>query len=93
MYLRSQVLVPPGGSMRPIECSSIDAVVGQQLLHLGEELDVVGDADMLEHADRDDAVVAAGLLAVVEQLEAHPVGDAALERAPAARRRAAPWRA
>ena len=38
---------------------------------------------MLEHADRDDAVVAARLLAVVEQLEAHAVGHAALERAPA----------
>ena len=32
------------------------------------------DADMLEHADRDDAVEAAGLLAVVAQLEADAVG-------------------
>ena len=60
-----------------------DAVVLQQLLHLAEVLDVVGDADMLEHADRDDAVVAVGLLAIVEQLEAHPVGEAALQRAAA----------
>ena len=38
---------------------------------------------MLEHADRDDAVVAARLLAVVEQLEAHAVGHAALQGAAA----------
>ena len=56
-----------------------DAVVGQKLLHLGEVFDVVRRADMLEHADRDDAIVAAVLLAIVEQLEAHPVGDAAFQ--------------
>ena len=38
---------------------------------------------MLEHADRDDAVVAARLLAVVEQLEAHAVGHAAFQGAAA----------
>ena len=38
---------------------------------------------MLEHADRDDAVVAARLLAIVEQLEAHAVGHAAFQGAAA----------
>ena len=35
-----------------------DAVVGHQRVHLGEELAVVVHADVLEHADRDDAVEA-----------------------------------
>src|SRR5216684_590786 len=43
----------------------------------------MGDADMLEHADRNDAVVPAGFPAIVEQLEAHLVGNAAFERAAA----------
>ena len=54
-----------------------DAVIGQQLFDLLEEGRVVDDADMLEHADRDDAVEApAGQLAIIDQLEFHPVGDA-----------------
>ena len=48
-----------------------DAVLGQQLAHLAEEGGVVVDADVLEHADRDDAVELAVDLAVVLQLEAH----------------------
>src|SRR5262249_33477080 len=51
-----------------------DSVVGQQLLHLAEERAVVARADMLEHADRDDAVVAAGLLAIVAGGEARALG-------------------
>ena len=41
------------------------------------------DADVLEHADRDDAVVFRRLQAIVEQLEAHAVGQAAFECAAA----------
>src|SRR5262245_10970215 len=53
-----------------------DAVVGQQIAHLVEELAVVVDADMLEHADRDDAVELAGLLAIVAQVEPDAVAEA-----------------
>ena len=53
-----------------------DSVVGQQLLHFGEELPVVRRAHMLEHAHRDDAVEGARLLAVVAQMEAHPIAQA-----------------
>ena len=48
-------------------------VVLEQIVDLGEELAVVADADVLEHADRDDAVVAVVVLAVVAQFEAHAV--------------------
>ena len=46
----------------------------------------MGDADVFEHADRDDAVVVVGFLAIIEQLEAHAVGKAVLERAPTGHR-------
>ena len=46
----------------------------QQRLHLGEKRGVMVDADMLEHADRDDAVVVPALLAVIAQMKAHAVG-------------------
>ena len=52
------------------------AVLGQQLLYLVEEGPVLRHADMLEHADRDDAVVTPGFLAVIQQLEAHAVSKA-----------------
>jgi hypothetical protein len=46
-----------------------DAVVGEQVANLAEEGVVVVDPDMLEHADRDDPVKAAGLVAIVLELE------------------------
>ncbi len=49
------------------------AVVLHQRVHLGEELAVVMHADVLEHADRDDAVEAFGHLAIVLQAEANTV--------------------
>ena len=39
-------------------------------------------ADVLEHADRDDAVKGAGLLAVIAQVEAHAACEARLFGAP-----------
>ena len=57
-----------------------DAVLAQQIVHLGEELRVVVDADVLEHADRYDAVELLPYLAVVAQLEAYPVGQPRLAR-------------
>ena len=60
------------------------AVLGQQVADRAEELLVLEHADMLEHADRDDPVEAAGLLAIVAQLEPHPVGQPAAPRALAA---------
>ena len=53
-----------------------DAVVVEERVDPGEELRVVADADVLEHADRDDAVEAVLHLAVVLQVEAHAVGEA-----------------
>ena len=47
------------------------AIVVQQVAHLAEEGGVVIDADVLEHADRDDAIEPAFDLAVVLELEAH----------------------
>src|SRR6185437_5133157 len=51
--------------------------------HLAEELDVVGGAHMLEHADRNDAIVLVGLLTIIEELEPHTIGEAAFQRAAA----------
>ena len=47
-----------------------DAVVAQQLGELAEEHPIVGQADVLEHADRNDPVEAAALLPVVAKREA-----------------------
>ena len=49
--------------------------------HLVEEFAVMADADMLEHADRDDAVEAALDLAVVHELELRPAAQARPARA------------
>ena len=48
----------------------------EQIAHLAEVGGVVVDADVLEHADRDDAIEAALDLAVVLELEAHGAGEA-----------------
>ena len=50
-----------------------DAVGLQQRRAFVEEGAVVVDADMLEHADRDDAVEALGKVAIVPELEMHVV--------------------
>ena len=47
----------------------------QQLAQFAEKHRILVDADMLEHADRDDAVVVPALLAVVAQIKPHPVGQ------------------
>ncbi|MCY1494377.1 hypothetical protein D9M68_282430 [compost metagenome] len=55
-----------------------DAFRRQQLLHLVEEISVIADADMLEHADGDDAVELPVLKgAVVLQFEADTIGKPA----------------
>ena len=46
-----------------------DAVVGEKLCALAEEGVVKADADMLEHADRHDAVEAALDIAIIHQPE------------------------
>src|SRR5712671_3670018 len=46
-----------------------DAVVGENAGAFLEESIIEADADMLEHADRDDTVEGAGYVAVVERLE------------------------
>ena len=46
-----------------------DTIRGEQFIDLGEKLAVVRDADMLEHANRDDAVEFLREMPVVQQLE------------------------
>ena len=53
-----------------------DAVRLQQRRAFVEEGAVVVDADMLEHADRDDAVEALGQVAIVPDLEMHAILEA-----------------
>ena len=50
-----------------------EAIVLEQRVHLGEELAVMVHANMLEHANRHDAVEAALKLAVVDKLEADAI--------------------
>ena len=66
----------PGGSMRPIECSSITPSSASSSFDLAEEVAIVGGADMLEHADGDDAVEGTGDVAVVAQVEADAIAEA-----------------
>src|SRR5258708_2591600 len=46
-----------------------DAVVGENAGAFRKERIIEADADMLEHADRDDTVEGAGYVAIVERLE------------------------
>ena len=48
----------------------------QQLATLGEEFLVMGMADMLEHADRDDPVERFFDMAIIDQFEPDVIGDA-----------------
>ncbi len=50
-----------------------DAVVGEQRADLAEELRIVRHADVLEHADRNDAVEFVGHGAIVAEFEADAV--------------------
>ena len=50
-----------------------EAVVLKQRIHLCEEFVIMAHADMLEHADRDNAIKASSDIAVIEQLEADTV--------------------
>ena len=61
-----------------------DAVLLEQPAHRVEEILEMNDADVLEHADRNDAIVAPRLLAIIPQVEAdavrEPGGGGALGR-------------
>ena len=57
-----------------------DAVVGEKLGAFAEERVVEADADMLEHADRHDAVETAVDIAIVDQPERRISASAALQR-------------
>ena len=59
MYLAMNGLVAVGRLGAADGVDQRHAVVGQQVAHLAEVGGVVVDADVLEHADRDDAVEAA----------------------------------
>src|SRR3546814_14772847 len=59
------------------------AVIGEQAGDLLEESVVEADTDMLEHADRDDAIELARHVAVVLQTKIDAVRDPLLRRPPA----------
>ena len=84
---REDVLAQPGvGRARSVHAADRvqqgDPVGRQELAQPAEIGRVLVDPDMLEHADRDDAVVASGLLAVVAQVKPHPVAEARRRGAP-----------
>ena len=54
------------------------AVIGEQPAALPEEFSEMPDADMFEHADRDDAIETLVEVAVILQTEIHPVRQLAL---------------
>src|SRR3546814_15984074 len=58
-----------------------DSIVGEQVTDLLEEGPVLGPADVLEHADRDDPVITAGLVSVVAPVELCAVGEPGRPRA------------
>jgi hypothetical protein len=55
-----------------------DAIIGKEGAHLSEEGEVVVDAHVLEHADRDNAIEAAVYLAIVLKIETHRARQALL---------------
>ena len=74
MYLAIQGLVMPRPFRAADRMQQHHAVVGEQLGAFAEEGVVVIDADMLEHADRNDAVERSLHVAIVLQLEARALG-------------------
>src|SRR5262245_37473368 len=71
---RKDVFADEGiGRRRPVEAADRmeygHAVIGEELADLLEEGAIVSDADMLEHADRHDAIEFAFEIAIVTQLE------------------------
>src|SRR3546814_21073983 len=58
-----------------------DSIVGEQVTDLLEEGPVLGPADVLEHADRADPVITAGLVSVVAQVELCAVAEPSRPRA------------
>ena len=58
-----------------MEWSSITPSSLSRVADLGEELVVPADADVLEHADRDDAVEGLADIAIVLQPKFDPVGE------------------
>ena len=76
---------PRVGRARPVAAPDRveqgDPVGLEQRVHPVEESRILVDPDMLEHADRDDAIVASGFLAVVAQVKTHPIGEPRLCRA------------
>src|ERR1700694_5520090 len=57
------------------------AIVGEQIADSGEEFGVVALSDMLEHADRDDAVEGALDLAIIAEMKPHARTKTAFLRA------------
>jgi hypothetical protein len=76
MYFSMKALVAKLGFGRAIECRTMTPSSASNSCTLLEELAEIADADMLEHADGDDAVeLLAGHRPVVLQLEADAVGQ------------------
>jgi hypothetical protein len=57
-----------------------DALCRHKLTYRSKELVKVALANVLEHANRNDAIISTGLLAIVEQLERYLVGEACSSR-------------
>src|SRR5271169_4968556 len=76
VYAREDVFSDPSvGATRAVSVADrmdqCHAVIGEQLSDLSEILAVVSDTDMLEHADRDDAIVPPSLMPIVFEQEPH----------------------
>ena len=75
MYFLSHGPVAPGPNVRPMVLQEHDPIVGHEIVRLVEELAEAADADVLEHAHRDDAVEAARDFAVVLKAELDAPGQ------------------
>src|SRR5262249_47746915 len=60
----------------PDRVEQANAFGGHELAYLREELVIMGSANVLEHANRDDAIIPAVLFAIVEQLERYLLAEA-----------------
>ena len=76
VFARSRDWCMPGPSLRPMACSSATPSGFRQRATVSKKVAIVADADMLEHADRDDAVERAGRPRGSPAARTHAVGQA-----------------
>ena len=78
MYFVTQGLVGTGLVAAADRVQQGDAVLGQDVAQPVEESGIIALADMLEHADRDDAIEGARDIAIVHEADVDLVGEALL---------------